>query len=181
MHGTLTTPVASIDFQHSREGESTRRSARHPRRRAGAPCRDAIAGEKPMPTRKRTSARTTAGAQRSRAGVPVVGMQLCARQADRASSTGEPRRGTRLRASEGLPCGRWLGGCRRRPVGRAGVSSTVRLYLVIDAEVADQRDCVPVRVRERRELHAFVHRLDLAGLETAAGEFVSGSGKVIDS
>lgn len=75
---------------------------------------------------------------------------------------------------------RWLGGCRRRRVGRGGVSRMVRSYLVVDAEVADQRDGVPVWVGERRELHALVHRLDLAELETAAGKFVSGSPKVID-
>jgi hypothetical protein len=43
-----------------------------------------------------------------------------------------------------------------------------------------QRDRMPVRAGERREFDRLVHRLDLAQVETAAGEFAPGSRKVID-
>src|SRR5271170_8047654 len=61
---------------------------------------------------------------------------------------------------------------RKSVRGERSGSNKPRTTSVLNAEAADQRDCVPVRVGERRQAHALVGVDDLTGLKTTLFQVV---------
>src|ERR1700722_17164167 len=70
---------------------------------------------------------------------------------------------------------------RKSVRGERSGSNKPRATSVLNAKAADQRDCVPVRVGERRQAHALVGVDDLTGLKTTLFQLIDVGIQVLDS
>ena len=69
---------------------------------------------------------------------------------------------------------------RKSVRGERSGSNQPRTTSVLNAEAADQRDRVPVRVGKRRQAHALIGVDDLAGLETTSPQLVDVHVEILD-